>query len=125
LLKNIPERFKETVTHCIALIVILIGLQVALEIESLVMVMTSIIIGGVLGELVRLEELINRAGELLMSRFIKSGSKEFSPVEGYITTTLIFCVGALASSGAINSGCQGNHEVLMTKGVMDGFMSLV
>src|SRR5699024_11707217 len=45
LLKNIPERFKETVTHCIALIVILIGLQMALEIESLVMVLTSLIIG--------------------------------------------------------------------------------
>lgn|SRR5699024_7555526 len=125
LLKNIPERFKETVTHCIALIVILIGLQMALEIESLVMVLTSLIIGGVLGELVRLEELINRAGELLMSRFIKSGSKEFSPVEGFITTTLIFCVGAMAIIGALNSGLQGNHEVLITKGVLDGFMALV
>ncbi|HIS29062.1 MAG TPA: DUF554 domain-containing protein [Candidatus Avamphibacillus intestinigallinarum] len=125
LLKDIPERFKETVTHCIALMILLIGLQMALETESLIMVLTSLIIGGIMGELLRLEELINRAGEAFMKRIFKHGSKGFSPVEGFITTTLIFCVGAMAIIGALNSGLQGNHEVLITKGVLDGFMALV
>src|SRR5699024_4970611 len=60
-----------------------------------------------------------------MCRFIKSGSKEFISVEEFITTTLVFCVGAMAIIGALNSGLQGNHGVLITKGVLEGFMALV
>ncbi|MFC3041051.1 DUF554 domain-containing protein [Virgibacillus xinjiangensis] len=121
---KIPERYKETVMHGIGLAVLLIGLQMALSTEMIIVVLLSLLSGAVIGELLHLEEGLNRFGEWIGSKFIVRQG-EFSVSQGFVTASLIFVVGAMAIIGALDGGIRGDHEVLITKGILDGFMALV
>lgn len=121
---KIPERYKETVMHGIALTVILIGLQMAMKTEAIIVVLISLLFGTVLGELFRVEEGLNRLGEWMASKFSTSDN-EFTLSQGFVTASLVFVVGAMAILGSLDSGLRGNHEILVTKGIIDGFTALV
>ncbi|RKQ32966.1 DUF554 domain-containing protein [Oceanobacillus halophilus] len=121
---KIPERFKETVMHGIGLAVILIGLQMAFSTNQIIIVLLSLLTGAIIGELIRLEEGLNQVGKWLGSKFTTKNDK-FSVSQGFITATLIFCIGAMGIIGALDSGIRGDHEVLITKGILDGFTGLV
>lgn len=121
---KIPERFKETVMHGIGLAVLFIGLQMAFETDKIIVVLLSLLTGGILGELLRLEEGLNRLGGWIGSKFTTT-KRDFSVAQGFVTASLIFVIGAMAVIGALDSGLRGDHEILITKGVMDGFVALV
>ncbi|WP_373894376.1 DUF554 domain-containing protein [Virgibacillus natechei] len=121
---KIPERFKETVMHGIGLAVLFIGLQMAFETDDIIVVLLSLLTGGILGELIRLEEGLNRLGGWIGSKFTTANS-DFSVSQGFVTASLIFVIGAMAVIGALDSGLRGDHEILVTKGIMDGFVALV
>ncbi|WP_217588437.1 DUF554 domain-containing protein [Lentibacillus saliphilus] len=125
-LSKIPERVKETVMHSIGLAVLLIGMQMAFATQSIIVVLLSMLIGSVVGEFIRLEESLNNAGDWFATRFARSASESgMSFSQGFVTATLIFCVGAMAIIGPLDSGIRGDHEVLLTKSVLDGFTALV
>jgi len=124
LFRNIPERYKETVMHGIGLAVILIGLQMAFATEMIIIVLLSLLSGAIIGEFFRVEEGLNRFGTWVGSKFTNSGDG-VTVSQGFITATLIFVVGAMAIIGALDGGVRGDHEVLITKGVLDGFTALV
>lgn len=124
LFRNIPERFKETVMHGIGLAVILIGMQMAFSTEMIIIVLLSLLTGALLGELFHVEEGLNRFGEWIGSKFTSS-DQNVTISQGFVTATLIFAVGAMAIIGALDSGMRGDHEVLITKGIMDGFTAIV
>ena len=124
LFSKIPERYKETVMHGIALTVILIGFQMAMKTDAIIVVLISLLFGAVLGELFRIEDMLNRFGGWMASKF-PSKNSEFTLAQGFVTANLMFAVGALAIIGALDSGLRGNHEILITKGVIDGFSALV
>lgn len=121
---KIPERMKETVMQGIGLVVLLIGLQMAFTTEQIIIVLLSILTGGVLGELFQIEERLNNFGNWLGSKFTTKND-EISVSQGFITATLVFCVGAMAIIGALDSGIRNDHGVLITKGILDGFAALV
>ncbi|TQS76340.1 DUF554 domain-containing protein [Ornithinibacillus gellani] len=121
---KIPDRFKETVMQGIALTVILIGLKMAFETEVIIIVLLSLLSGAIIGELLQVEKAINRFGNWIGSHF-KSQQEQFSISEGFVTASLIFVIGAMAILGALDSGIRGDHEVLITKGIIDGFTALV
>ncbi|UJL46401.1 DUF554 domain-containing protein [Virgibacillus sp. NKC19-16] len=121
---KIPERFKETVMHGIGLAVLFIGLQMAFETDKIIVVLLSLLTGGIIGELLRLEEGLNRLGGWIGSKFTTT-KDDFSVAQGFVTASLIFVIGAMAVIGALDSGLRGDHELLITKGVMDGFVALV
>ncbi|RDW15241.1 DUF554 domain-containing protein [Oceanobacillus arenosus] len=121
---KIPERYKETVMHGIGLAVMLIGLQMAIATDQIIIVLLSLLSGAVIGEFIHLEEGLNRLGNWIGSKFTTTNDN-FSIAQGFITATLIFCIGAMAIIGALDSGIRGDHEVLITKGVIDGFTALV
>lgn len=124
LCSNIPERFKETIMQGIGLVVILIGLQMAFTTDNIIIVLISLLSGTVIGELVHLEAGLNRVGHLLERRFQKTPGK-ISVAQGFVSASLIFIVGAMAIVGALDSGLRGDHELLITKGLMDGFTALI
>ena len=124
LFTKIPERYKETVMQGIGLAVILIGLQMAFVTEQIIVVLLSLLSGAIIGEMIHLEEGLNRLGQWIGSKFTSSSS-DFSIAQGFITATLIFCIGAMGIIGALDSGIRGDHEVLITKGIIDGFTALV
>jgi uncharacterized membrane protein YqgA involved in biofilm formation len=121
---NIPEKYKETVMHGIALVVTLIGLQMAFSTEVIIVVLLSLLTGAVIGEFIGLEEGLNRLGAWIGSKFTTSGS-DISVAQGFVTASLIFVIGAMSVIGALDSGIRGDHEILITKGILDGFVALV
>ncbi|WP_096272217.1 DUF554 domain-containing protein [Paucisalibacillus globulus] len=124
LFTKIPERYKETVMHGIGLAVVLIGLQMAFSTQVIIVVLLSLLSGAIIGELLDVESKLNQFGNWVGSR-IKTNSNEESFSQGFVTASLIFVVGAMAIIGSLDSGIRGDHEVLITKGILDGFTALV
>ncbi|MCK1994711.1 DUF554 domain-containing protein [Peribacillus muralis] len=122
-LQRIPEKIKETVMSGIGLAIMVLGLQMGLKSEHFILVILSIVGGAVLGEWVNLEARLNSLGNWIERRMkAKEGS---SISQGFVTATLIFGIGAMAIIGALDSGIRNNHDVLLTKAIIDGFTALV
>ncbi|EJV61169.1 MULTISPECIES: DUF554 domain-containing protein [Bacillus] len=123
LFSNIPESMKGTIMHAIGLTVAALGLQMALKSENFLVVILSLVIGAVIGEWLQLEERLTHLGEWLENKVGSKGKGSIS--EGFVTATLIFAIGAMGILGALDSGIRGNHDILFTKAIIDGFISII
>jgi uncharacterized membrane protein YqgA involved in biofilm formation len=123
LLNRIPEGMKTTVMYAIGLAVMVLGLQMGLKSENFLIVIISLVVGAVLGELFKLEDKLNDLGNWLERKVGSNGKGSIS--EGFVTATLIFVIGAMAIIGALDSGIRGDHNVLYTKSIIDGFTSII
>lgn len=123
LLHRIPEGMKTTVMYVIGLSVMVLGLQMGLKSQNFLIVIISLVVGAVIGELLKLEEKLNDLGLWLEKKVGSNGKGSIS--EGFVTATLIFVIGAMAIIGALNSGIRGDHAVLYTKSLIDGFTSII
>lgn len=123
LLTKIPENMKGTVMHGIALAVIVLGLQMGFKSANYLIVILSLVIGAVLGEAWKLEDKLNAVGDWLEGKIGSNGESSIS--QGFVTATLLFVIGAMAIIGALDSGIRGDHDVLYTKAIIDGFTSLI
>ncbi len=123
LLHRIPEEMKGTVLKAIGLAVMVLGLDMGLKSENFLIVIISLALGAALGEWMGLEDRLNSLGNWIER---KIGSKnETSISQGFVTATLIFVIGAMAIIGALDSGIRGDHDVLLTKSIIDGFTSVI
>lgn len=120
--KGIPERYHESVMHAIGLAVVLIGIKGALVSDDLLVVIFSLVIGTLIGEGFQLEAYLERIGKRIESRFSSAGS---GLTNGFVTASILFCVGAMAIVGALESGLSGDHQTLYAKSVLDGTASIV
>lgn len=123
-LTKIPEKYKETIMQGISLTVILIGFQMAFKTESIIVVLISILVGAIIGEFLQLEQLLDTVGYWIASKFTNKTS-DVNIGQAFVTASLIFGVGAMAILGSLDSGLRGDHEVLYTKSILDGFTSFV
>ena len=123
-LHNIPERMKETVMYGIGLAVAVIGIQMTFESTQVLIVIISIVLGAVIGEWMNLEKKVNDLGLWLETK-IPAGKKGPGIAQGFVTATLIFVVGSMAIIGAIDSGLRNDHDVLVMKGIIDGFTAII
>ncbi|RPF51125.1 hypothetical protein EDC24_2392 [Aquisalibacillus elongatus] len=121
---KISERIKDTVMVGIGLTVLLIGFSMALTSERIIVILLSLVTGAIIGEGLDLEEKLNRLGSHIEVKFKKPGQNS-RIAEGFVTASLIFVIGAMAVVGALDSGLRGDHEVLFTKSIIDGFVALV
>ena len=110
-----PEKMKQTVLAATGLVSIGIGISGAIGSSNQLIPILSLVIGAVIGELLRIEDGVTRAGDWLQKRFGKSGSI----TEGFVTGSLVFAVGAMAVMGSLESGLKNDHTILMTKSVID------
>ncbi|MET3699770.1 hypothetical protein SAMN05877753_10120 [Bacillus oleivorans] len=122
-LSKIPERIKSTVMHGIGLAVTVLGIQMALKTEQFLFVILSLVLGAVLGEWVDLDDKLNKCGQWLEKKIGRIGNGQIS--QGFVTATLIFVIGAMAVLGALDSGINNNHDILITKAIIDGFTALI
>jgi uncharacterized membrane protein YqgA involved in biofilm formation len=114
---------KYTVLQVIGLAVIVLGLQMGFKSENFLIVILSLVIGTVIGEHYGLENKLNHVGLWLEGKIGSKGQGKIS--EGFVTATLIFVIGAMAILGALDSGIRGDHSVLYTKAIIDGFTALI
>jgi len=115
------EKLRTIVMHALGLATLLIGFRLALKTENILLVIGSLALGGVVGEILGIEEGLERLGELIKSK-VKSQSSNF--VLGFVTSSLVFCVGPMTVVGAIEDGISGNASILYAKSILDGFASI-
>jgi uncharacterized membrane protein YqgA involved in biofilm formation len=114
---------KVTVMHAIGLAVMVLGLQMGLKSDNFLIVIISLVFGAITGEMLKLEDKLNDLGGWLERKIGSNGKGSIS--EGFVTATLIFVIGAMAIIGALDSGIRGDHDVLYTKSIIDGFTALI
>ena len=119
--RGIPEGVRTTIMHGLALAVLLIGLQMAQKTQNVMVVIVSLVAGAVIGEVLDLDGRLNRLGAWLEQRF--GGDGNFS--RGFITASLVFCVGAMAVVGALQDGLRGDASTLYAKSMLDFVSSTV
>jgi uncharacterized membrane protein YqgA involved in biofilm formation len=128
---RLPERIRETLIHALGLVTLVVGVDGALAAfrpplstltrASVVLVLGSVLVGGVIGELLGIERGLNALGEALKRRF---GRGEARFTEGFVIASLVFCVGPLTILGSIRDGLTGDYQLLAIKSVLDGFAAL-
>ncbi len=116
----IPSRIRLTVMAGLGLAVLLIGLQLALKSVQPMIVIGSLILGGILGELLRIEARLESFGMWLQGRFAGSGNI----AEGFVAASLLYCVGAMAIMGSLQDGLSGTPSILYAKSALDGVASI-
>lgn len=118
----IPTKMTNSLIHAVAFAVILIGLKMAWKTDAFIILICSLSFGTIIGELGRIEDRVTNLGNWLEERFAKPGS---SISKGFVTTSLLYCVGSMAIVGALESGLTGNHDTLFAKSVLDGLGSII
>jgi len=119
---RLPENIKSIVLHAMGLVTILLGIQMALKTESALLLIGSLVLGGITGELLKIEEALESVGEYLKAK-VKSESGNF--VLGFVSASLLFCVGPMTVVGSLEDGLFGKADLLYIKSVLDGFASLI
>lgn len=122
-LKNsFSEDIKSTVMQGLSLTVMLIGISMSIKTNNLLVVTLSIVTGAIIGESLKIEEGLNKIGGRIEKKFSKTEG-EFT--KAFVTASLVYCVGAMAIMGSIESGLSGNHSILFVKSILDGVSSIV
>ena len=120
--KGISKRFSDLIMNAIALVTMVIGITFATASENMLVVIISLVVGALIGEGINIDKKLNQLGGLIKSK-VKSESGNVG--EGFVTATLLFCVGSMAIMGSLDSGLRGDHTVLYTKSIMDGISALI
>lgn len=131
---SIPQRYKNTIMQAIGLSVLIVGVSGALQgmykviddgtisRQFITIMIFSLVLGGIIGELVNIEDKLDWIGLWFQKRFVK-GESNFA--QGFVTTSLIYCVGAMAIIGSLEDGLTGNTNTLFAKSVLDGISAIV
>jgi uncharacterized membrane protein YqgA involved in biofilm formation len=116
-----PERVRVVMMQGMALAIMLIGLTMAAKTTNVLIVIGSMVLGGATGELLKIEDRLDSLGERLKKR-VGSGSATF--VTGFVTASLVYCVGAMAVVGSLDEGIRHDPHILFAKSLLDGVASI-
>ncbi|MDA8442510.1 MAG: DUF554 domain-containing protein [Peptococcaceae bacterium] len=122
--RGISEKVKVTVIQGIGLAVLLIGAKMATGSANSLVLILSLVAGGLIGEIVDIEKRLINFGTALETKLQRNG-KQGDFTNAFVTTSLIYCVGAMAIMGALQSGLQGNNQILFAKSMLDGISAIV
>ena len=123
--KGIPERVEKAVMTAIGLCTVYLGIDGALAGENVLVLILSMILGTAAGTLLDLDGGIARLAGWVEKKFQKKNGAAVSVAEGFITASLLFCVGAMTIVGSLNSGLRGDHSLIFTKSLLDLFSSMM
>jgi uncharacterized membrane protein YqgA involved in biofilm formation len=121
---RIPERMRVTVVQVIGLVTVALGLSDVMKTHNIVFPLVGMVIGGLIGELIRIEERLVKVGEFLKAKFASDGTDNRF-VTGFVTASLLFCVGPLTILGAIEDASGKTPQLYIIKGSADGFMTVI
>ncbi len=123
--KGLPERMADTLMKGVGLCTMFLGISGSLQGENSLILILSMVIGTLIGEGIDLEDKVGRLGLWVEGRVKKSQDGKVSIAEGFVTASLLFCVGAMAIVGSLQSGLMGNHEMLFGKSILDFIVAVV
>lgn len=137
--ERLPDRFRQTVMHAVGLMTLLIGFQMALGTQSAILVLISLLLGGLVGEAARLDDGLKAFGDWVEARVgshsapaigseraTAGGGRKGATLisQGFVTASLVFCVGPMAILGSFQDGLTGVYDTLAIKSVLDGFTAV-
>lgn len=123
--KGMKPGVSQTVMQGIGLCTILIGMSGALKTANTLLVILSMVIGGMVGSLIDIDGELQRLGAYAQRKLTRGAPEGSTFAQGFVTASLVFCVGAMAVVGALDSGIRGDHSTLIAKSVMDGVAAIV
>ena len=119
--KRMPEKITKLVFQAIGLFTLFLGFTMAGKTSNYLILIFSLVIGSIIGELLNIEKQINKLSDWIKA---KSGSSNAKFSEGFLTSFLLFCMGSMTILGAIEEGMGGNPDLLLAKSILDGFSSI-
>lgn len=120
--RGIPDKYQTTIMQGVALAVGLIGLQMAFKTQNILVVIISMVVGALIGEAINIDNWLSKAGAKLTE---KLGTQYGDAGKGFVTASLVFCVGAMAVVGTLQDGLTGDTSTLYAKATLDGITSMV
>ena len=123
--RGMNESISKTVMSGVGLSVILIGITGAIETGNTLLVILSMVIGGVTGSLINIDGRMNQLGAWAQKKLTRDDSPNNTFAQGFVTASLVYCVGAMAVVGALDSGIRGDHSTLIAKAALDGITAIV
>jgi len=119
--KGIPKRFSGAIMTALGLCTMYIGISGALQVESLIVLAISLVLGVAAGTALKIDDRLNLLGKKLEQRFAPADGGDDKPTlaQGFVTGSVLFCVGAMAIVGSINSGLLGDHTIIYAKSTLD------
>ena len=121
---RLKENISKTIMDGLALCTIYIGISGVLKGDNTLLIIICIALGALIGELIDLDNWLKKLGYFLENKF-KSKNNTVSIAEGFISSSLLFCVGAMSIVGSLESGLNGNYDTLFAKSVLDGVSSII
>lgn len=121
---KIPDRIRVIIVQVIGLTTLAIGLRDVIDTANIVFPLVGMVLGGIVGELLRIEDRLAGIGEFLRRKFSKNSSNS-TFVNGFVTASLLFCVGPLTILGAIEDASGKTPQLYIIKGTLDGFMTII
>lgn len=118
--KGLKKETTKTIQDAMALGTIAIGIMSAIKMTMPLLVLISLALGALIGELIGIDKGLNKFADKVNARFTEGNF-----AKGFVTATLVYCVGAMAIYGAIESGLTGDHNTLYIKSTLDGVTSIV
>ncbi|MDO5332063.1 MAG: DUF554 domain-containing protein [Bacillota bacterium] len=120
------KRMGERIFHVFAIFVLCMGINGAADISDPVKALICMIVGVAIGELIDIDKQFTRLGNWAETKFSKSGggSSDSKFAEGFVSASLLFCIGSMTFMGALESGVSHQHTIYLTKGVIDGISSI-
>jgi uncharacterized protein len=120
---RLPERFSSIILSGLGLSTLVVGMQNALVTQNILILIGSVLLGGLIGELLRLQDGLDNLGEWLKKRLARNGKGSATFTEAFVTSSIVFCVGPLTILGSIQNGISGGAEInlLAIKSLLDGF----
>ena len=121
--KGIPEKVSSAVMTGLGLCTVYIGIDGALSGENVLITIAAMVIGSIIGTIIDIDLAINNLGTWVENHFPKEKDGQVSITEGFVTASLLFCVGAMTINGSLNAGISGDNSLLYTKSLLDLFSS--
>jgi uncharacterized protein len=123
---RLPDRVREAVLWALGLFVIALGVKLTFDSQNALITLASVLLGGLLGEWWQIEDRMKGLGACLEGRFARSATSEGAArfIKGFVSASLVFCVGPMTILGSIQDGLTGNYELLAIKSLLDGFAAL-
>ena len=117
---KLPENIRTILFSAVGLTTLIIGVDMGLEAGNLIVVLVSLALGGVIGELLRIEQGLGKLANL-----VENSEGETPFVKGFITATVLFVIGPMTIIGCLNAGLVGDNSIIFLKSVLDGISAMV